>query len=338
MKTLHLHIGSQKTGTTSIQDTFFQNKSALKNAGFQYPGEAVNHHFTFFATNAVRIDWPRQFNSYNQHELSAFIKKYLQDIEDDLNVDLPHHIISTEYLFLSDLEYIKSYLKYVEPFFDKIKAYVFLRNPVDYYRSLQQQKIKARSYIVHPNHFKYSFKNVIESWRQFCEVEVIGYQKKANSCRILSERIGVPFKQLINLNNKNRSNSSISLEHMLLYEKIQKNLYREQDDIFKSSLTLLNNISPSFCNKPLLQSWVEEEVLRNHADDLDWLSSEYGIVLSPAMKNSTDTEFSTEKKTEENASVKDVFEVGGEQQFERFESLVIDSLLKKLLQLTTAKA
>ena len=37
MKTLYLHIGVHKTGSTSIQDFLFKNANLLENQGYFYP-------------------------------------------------------------------------------------------------------------------------------------------------------------------------------------------------------------------------------------------------------------------------------------------------------------
>jgi hypothetical protein len=41
-KTIYLHIGIPKTGTTAIQNFFFQKREDLKNYGLLYPNTAAS--------------------------------------------------------------------------------------------------------------------------------------------------------------------------------------------------------------------------------------------------------------------------------------------------------
>ncbi|MFA5268683.1 MAG: sulfotransferase domain-containing protein [Methanoregula sp.] len=42
-KTLYIHIGGPKTGTTTLQDFFSRNRQVLRDRGFFYPGSGLNH-------------------------------------------------------------------------------------------------------------------------------------------------------------------------------------------------------------------------------------------------------------------------------------------------------
>lgn len=81
MKTLHLHIGSHKIGTTSIQNTFDMNRKTLNEMGFHYPGDHQNHHFSFFATKASSQNLPRQFKSIPEDKLNRMVDKYFSKLE-----------------------------------------------------------------------------------------------------------------------------------------------------------------------------------------------------------------------------------------------------------------
>lgn len=68
--------------------------------------------------------------------------------------------------------------------------YVFLRDPVDYFRSAQQQMIKARSFVANPINWEINFRKVTEAWEEFVDIEVVKYKQGVDSCKILCEKIG----------------------------------------------------------------------------------------------------------------------------------------------------
>ena len=227
MSTLHLHIGSGKTGTTSIQGIFHSNRDQLKNQGFLYPGPNSNHHLLFFASNAPQKDWARTYKGLDQKKLEGVLNQYFSKLRQDLKADCDQ-VISTEYLFVSNPKYVENVAKFLQDYFDKIIVYVFVREPVGFYRSHQQQILKARSYVSSPHHYKYDFKATIESWSEYFDVRLVKYEKGQNSCKTLCNLIGIDFKALHQ--KEKRSKKSVSLEQMVLLEKIQKHYYTHIDD------------------------------------------------------------------------------------------------------------
>lgn len=330
MKTLHLHIGSPKTGTTSIQKTFHNNRNELAQQGFLYPGNTFNHHKLFFATRCEEKNWPRQFRSVDREKLRSAIGNYFDILEKGFAANFNHQIISTEYLFIDHNRGIRNLLDYLEPYFSEIRIYLFVRNPVEYYRSMQQQKIKACSYIISPDEFNYNFKNVIEAWSEFCPVEVIEFKPGADSCEILCKKVGLNFQQLSDYGKE--SNSSLSLEQMLLLEKIQRNLYSDFDDHFKKHLGIIYNIFPDSSTNPKLKERVKVLIHQNHKNDIEWLQKKYDIdFLNTGLKTN---ELSTDVINFKNgkAAIKDVYKLGDPDILEIYESSVIDLLLKKTMQ------
>lgn len=330
MKRLHLHIGSPKTGTTSIQKTFFDNREILKSQGFTYAGNTYNDHLFFFATKSPECNWPRQFKGVDKIALQNTLHDYFVNIENDFkSADDRQQILSTEYLFLHQAEYINSVIDYLGDFFSQIKVYVFIRSPQEYYRSMQQQIIKARSYITSPVSFKYTFKKVIEAWEKVCDLEVIEYRPEGDSCKKLCDKMGITFNNLSR--SKNKINSSVSIEQMSLLEKIQRNLYPDHEDQFKNHLGVLHRIKAPFTSKVRLKPEVQEVIHNNHRQDLEWLKEEHNIdFLNNKWGNGSAV--STLPIGNSKVAVRDVYHIEDEQSIEKYESLVIDALLKKLVQ------
>ena len=119
-------------------------------------------------------------------------------------------------MFRSNPQHIKNIVSFLKDYFDKIIVYVFVREPVAFYRSHQQQILKARSFITAPDKYKYDFKATIEAWSKYFEVKLIKYEKGQNSCKTLCELIGIDFDKLHQ--QEKRTKASVSVEQMALLE------------------------------------------------------------------------------------------------------------------------
>ncbi|MDR8393041.1 hypothetical protein NC796_17930 [Aliifodinibius sp. S!AR15-10] len=332
MKKLHLHIGSGKTGTTSIQEIFFANNKKLNAQGFNYPGQSSEQHMLYFASKAPQEHWARTYKGIERDKLQQAVNRFFEIMTRDFQTD-HQHIISTEYLFINEKEYVGNIVEFLNEYFTDVKVYLFVREPVGFYRSHQQQILKARSFIASPYTYKYDFRGVIEAWSDFFDVEVIKYSKQKNSCEELCRRIGIDFAPLSQ--GTKRTKASVSIEQMALLEKIQQNFYTHIDDQLngKLHLKIIPRIQAGFTSKPKLKEWVRSVVYENHRKDLEWLKEEYGIEF-PVNSVQESTE-SAPAFQNGKATVRDIYQVQNEETVQRYEAMVVDSLLKKLLEKTS---
>lgn len=114
-KTLYLHIGNHKTGTSSIQRNLMQNRQLLETLGFEYFTYNTQRHCHAYIEN----NSPNGAFLKNKGELRNNLKRLKPGLDT---------IISSEnfsYFFYSkDIEDIHSALI---PFFDDIKVIVYIR-------------------------------------------------------------------------------------------------------------------------------------------------------------------------------------------------------------------
>lgn len=79
-------------------------------------------------------------------------------------------------------------------------------------------------------------------------------------------------------------------------------------------------------NKPVLKQWVKELVYQNHKEDLMWLKKHFGVdLINNEYKSHNHKGKSLDK---DNWSVEDVYIKPDEENVRRYESFVIDTLLK----------
>ncbi len=329
MKTLHMHIGSNKTGTTSIQNTFHMNRKMLNKLGFHYPGEKSNHHLSYFATKAPSKEWPRSFKVLDKDKLSRAVNQYFSKLEKGFNTDFKQQIMSNEYLFTDKEQQIKNYLDYLSKFFPEIKIYVFVRDPVDYYNSAQQQMLKGRSYVRAPQAFYYKFKNVIEAWQKYCPIEVIEYIPGVDSCESLCDKIGVDFKKLSK--PQNFSNTTLSIHQIVLLEKLQRYLYSDKENQMKHHLKKVIGQISGPASPPRLKPEVQRSIQNKHHGDLEWLKNNFGVDLLKEFSNEISSPMIPNFENNR-ATVRDVYQIDDEQTIEQYEAVVIDTLVKKSVQ------
>lgn len=332
MNKLYLHIGSYKTGTTSIQNALAINRKILAKQGFMYPGRDVNHHKFIFSCHPSGDDIPRQFRGLNQMKLKQIISAFFKGLEKDFSCNYDNYIISTEYLFIYEKTLVAQTINYLKRFFSDIEVVVFVRNPADYYVSSQQQKIKARSYIDSPTSFRYDFKKVIETWKSFFPVQVLKHERGVDSLEVLCNAVGI---DLCNFESaEKRINTSLTIEQMLLLEKIQSRLYRSNEDRFKNHLGVLHQIKHSELHKPELKKGIKKLIDNNHYEDQMWLMEEFGINFKEKGYD-IDLSENLPPYEREKATLREIFKLPNEQTFEKFEAHVIDLLLKKLISMTS---
>ncbi|MBK5929935.1 hypothetical protein CCR82_05185 [Halochromatium salexigens] len=255
----------------------------------------------------------------------------------DLKRDLPCHIISSEYLFrCSDAEKVSNVIEFLSDYVDEIEVYAFVRSPAPYYNSRQQQVIKASHHIIHPNAFRYDFKAVIEAWSTQAKVNVIGYDKGVDSLSRLAEAMGVDIR---GFKLPQKQNESLAIEQMLLLEKIQRNLYQEQDNIFKNHLGLVGQIKSQQATKPTLKPGVAEIIEKTHEQDLAWLKTNYAVdFLGQSNSNAKKGKNRTAAaglRIPRQPSIRDVYIVD-EEKAALYESMVLDLLMKKFVELKKA--
>jgi hypothetical protein len=149
-KTIYLHIGAFKTGTSSIQQYLFANFRAFEDAGFYVPkGKLIGHHelpislvkeFTKF-----RASWP---------EFSGDRKAIWDDLIDQIEKTKCNKIIISSENFCDLVneharDYSEEMGKVIQSYFSpyQVKVIVYLRNIDAYTKSMYNESIKVSSNI-----------------------------------------------------------------------------------------------------------------------------------------------------------------------------------------------
>ncbi len=168
MTTAYIHIGTHKTGSTSIQYFLFKNRNKLKEQGFLYPLSGIpkknlfgQHHLAA----AFLENW--QLNTYNPNAGG-----WEEVISEANNFPDKNIIISSENFCLPrfDLEQIYKVKNYLSQY--TVKIVVYLRRQDNYLISQYRQFIGANKYsdsfqqFISEQKWLIDYYKILQPWQQ----------------------------------------------------------------------------------------------------------------------------------------------------------------------------
>lgn len=147
MKTLVLHIGMAKTGTTTIQNSLARASEPLRTLGITCaPWHPYNHSLDF---TVLFLDNPRKSLLHKQHapisdedwcsELSRLRRRW-EDLFESMTDG--HCIVSAENLPRLSVGEIQRLQEFAEPHFDCVRAIAYVRDPLKSLKSQWEQDVK----------------------------------------------------------------------------------------------------------------------------------------------------------------------------------------------------
>ncbi|WP_156413984.1 MULTISPECIES: hypothetical protein [unclassified Guyparkeria] len=175
-RTLILHVGMDKTGTSAIQQFIYKNRTRLdRDAGIYYPGTGMwwdhSHHeipFSIF-----------EMNGFDKRTLRRLLRKLKSEIRDKEKV-----VISSECLFKSPAKpNFPLFLDFVRSNFDDVEVLVYVRPQDDWVESRYKHSVLSGAEIPLEKLTKPQFcdyEQFVDRWaRIFGEehVEVRPYEK-----------------------------------------------------------------------------------------------------------------------------------------------------------------
>jgi hypothetical protein len=297
MKQLLLHIGTGKTGTTSIQHTI-ERAFKEKNLGnIAYPEiSGSNHNFI-----AEVYKDPKRLSRSSRHRYRSELRdntftELTSRVRDNLRQWIVKNdctILSGEYFGgLSDIE-IRRFCEDLRRWgVGKVRVLIYIRNPSSYYLSFIQQQLKGSHQITNPGAFKYRFRESIESWqavitdvvaRPFERSSLIGNDVVPDFLRQVSDFFGEVVER--DRIEAIRKNESLSAEGMLILQKYRFLFHRSRKNVpAKDSGNLLRILARSQAlmkqTKAEISPAVGQLITERHREDIVWLLEHFQIDLS----------------------------------------------------------
>lgn len=141
MTTVYLHIGTPKTGTTSIQQLLSENRKKLLDQGVLYPmcGTSKKYAGHFNLAAVLMKERSNYFKNLYNHRAGNW-----EQLKEEIDTIKPKNVvISAENFFSLNFEDIALVKKYLSAF--KVKVLVYLRKQDDFFVSMYIQSTKGRA-------------------------------------------------------------------------------------------------------------------------------------------------------------------------------------------------
>ena len=150
-KTLTLHIGTEKTGSSSIQKFLKTNQKLLSESGTEIPktlGDGIHYKLQLMAnSDEFQDDFLRNLGLHrDMDKRKKAIAQWRKEFKDEIdNSTTMNWIISCETLHsrLTTEEEIEKLKTILEPLFEVINVLVYLRNPVELMTSRANEYVKS---------------------------------------------------------------------------------------------------------------------------------------------------------------------------------------------------
>lgn len=228
-----VHIGSEKTGTTSIQSFLNQNRGELLKQGVYFPTSIGDLNHVKLVAYCERGDFGKRIYSligvHSQEEKDQWSSKLLEEFKQEIQ-SLPEHVhtvvISSE-LFHSNLSEpgeVQTLKELLDAMFDEISILVYLRRQIDTAISVYSTHLRAGGTNEKPIPERvnikgnyYNYKTLLDLWKSTFDpstIDVRIFDKKklvdGNVVSDFSEKIGV-LQSLDKLVLPESLNSSLSV-------------------------------------------------------------------------------------------------------------------------------
>jgi tetratricopeptide (TPR) repeat protein len=247
-KLLYLHIGIWKTGTTTIQNTLFQNCNVLEQLGVCYPSISANHTFLPSAFH----DNPENFIVSKTRGLSGEkLKKWHQESLINFEKQIKgfdQTVVSSEFLLDLPKIQIQKLKTYLDNLFHEVKVIVYMRHPVDHLSSAINEQVKQghygleQAYKIHGQAKEYE---KVENWinafgkqniimRPFEREQFIDKDIVTDFLTIIFDEIPIPnLQRLPTEQNQTLSHAAVLFADIIVKQKVDNTYSGPQDFLFK---------------------------------------------------------------------------------------------------------
>lgn len=291
MKKVILHVGIQKTATSSIQQTLFDNKKLLGNNNifipYRFNDNKVNHSY---GIHHIFCNEPEKFFLFIREGYEAEMLRKIKDKkinllkQEILSTKCSNILLSAESISLLNQQELINIKSFFEKAFDcvEFQIIIVIRNLISIASSIHQQNIKDGSNINimdEHNFYKSKIKKFIDVFGyKYITIYKFEDSLKPNNGPVeyFLDNVGVN-RSVINEIQYRFVNESISANAMELIEYINLrqpyvvnnilNKYRDNYDLI--SLYSIRG------NKYKLNSKIIKKIYNNNLEDINWLNSLY---------------------------------------------------------------
>lgn len=293
-KTVVLHIGTPKTGTSSIQRCLEQAQVGGNLGPVCYPlwkGDRNQQRLAMiYPPGALWATWVRQMFPARPREFRRIGEQYRQFIFKELR-SANSAVISAEALSSlspDSVGQLRDALRHGG--YREFHIVLYVRDPADYFLSQTQQDLKGHPvppFVEDPASFRYDFLRAAETWEHLFPGKLIirrfpngpNHDVVEDFAGVLKDCLGVTLPRL-----PVRMNTSISAEAMQILQDYRENFWPDAGGLITPDAARLAEFLRKSAKdipqtKPVLKKEVAEQVRANHKADAELLYSRYGVDL-----------------------------------------------------------
>ena len=272
-----LHIGTNKTGTTAIQDYLFNNKENLKKEGVIYPSTGIQN-FAHHNLARVMIGKPPSEVGLPTDWFQT-LKKECEGFETV--------IISSEVFHTIDDP------KRLTKFFPsgKTEIIIYLREHLAYLTSWYQQAVQLRnitskfSEFVELTYTQLNFMEIIDKWTKVFgkkNVKVRLFERSAfEGGNVVNDIVSlIPSLNMMDIPSHSTSNPSVS-GNLLFFKLLVNNFVLDANDYSLAyEISQLTKLDESFKGKIRVEEALSKKIYFRYREDRRLLQKKYGFEMS----------------------------------------------------------
>ncbi|MEQ8841474.1 MAG: hypothetical protein RIB98_10855 [Acidimicrobiales bacterium] len=290
---LILHIGTAKTGTSSIQASMHLHSETWKRAGVLYPTppkRKTNHNLLAVLCQEEHR-YPREFlqGGSSPSDVRHLAERWWRDMTSELkNSRGSTVVLSGEYLFGMNEGEVERLAEVLIPLFDEIEVVVYFRDPASYYLSFVQQRVRAAAVLPSPAKFRLRAEICVRrhaealrstvTARSFDRTALIGGDIVTD---FTVSVLGISPEEAASFTVENQ-NASFSAEAMCIMQMVRRHVHPDQEDRrtaaslrLMSELRQLGRDIPQ--TVPRLRPEISAAIARSHERDLEYLAAQFSI-------------------------------------------------------------
>jgi hypothetical protein len=292
---LIVHIGTAKTGTSTLQSTLNSNAQVLARAGILYPKPQFrrpNHNDVTRLLHPME-DMQREFTSggHDFETIRARGFEFWRDVQRQVKKTKPDVVVlSGEYLYglaPNKLEVLRGMLQELTP---DIEIVCYVREPASYYVSFTQQVVKASYRIRAPGEFKTRARECLPRFMDAFggKVSVRAFDRTALVGGDIVKDFATTFlpdgADLANAMVVTSSNESMSAEAMCILQALRRHEWPDQNDHFFPESNRVRHVldalrHTSAQTPATLVPELHAAVVRRNLPDLRYLEEQFGVVI-----------------------------------------------------------
>jgi len=292
---LTLHIGTTKTGSTSLQAALAQSRGPLRKAGVYYDSFTFNQNgLELLARDGNRLTREFRFlDAATRAEVSREAGRIVARLHKAATGRrYPDAVLSSEYLSLFNAVEVARLVDRLATPGLEIRAVCYVRRPSQHWLSLAQQFLKASSTFPAPIDYRYSVRESLEAWHDDPRVARVIVRPfdfgQLTDGSIVSDFVAHTLPAAAPLTDvEGRANERLSAEAAILQQRFRAATHPGLDNRFTPvGSRVLDAIEDASRHTPGTPLRAHQALLdlvdKQHVPLLRWLKATHGVDLVPA--------------------------------------------------------